>query len=179
MWSQWDSRSGGSDNDLPPSSPVCACKRDGERKTEIVSQCMYSKCVCVWKCFCGCNDADGHYVVQTDNESCDSTITGHYRNIKPNLSFLCPTTALIFTLTYRSIFVHQNPNYLHSHRDTPLHLNQIIMSNAHTKNTATTIYQPIQPFMHSETPSYLQTPSQWPRYECCDDLLNGKWYHTA
>lgn len=38
MWSQGDSRSGGSDNDLPPRSPVCECRRES----------VFSVCLMMW-----------------------------------------------------------------------------------------------------------------------------------
>lgn len=90
---------GGSDNDLPPSSPVCKCKR--ETKGEIVRQYMYSKCVIV----CVCNDVDGQNIVQTDNESCESTIKGHYRKTKPNLSIRW-VTSLVASISLQPVFIY-------------------------------------------------------------------------
>lgn len=52
-----------------------------QRHREITHQYMYSKRVCVWGNVCV--RACVMHVVQADNESYVSTISGHYRNIKP------------------------------------------------------------------------------------------------
>ncbi len=101
---------GGSDNDLPPSSPVCECKRERQREKLCVSICTVNVCVCV--CVCVCNDVDGQNIVQTDNESCESTITGHYRKPNPILP-ISPLFGLHFLHIYvQSIFIFRSM-YVH------------------------------------------------------------------
>lgn len=124
------------------------------REKDIVRQCMYSKCVCVGKCFCGCNDVDGPnwmYVVQTANESCDSTITGYYRNTKPNLSFLWVTFSACTNCThpYINIQIHictlkpQLPSFTYE-KTSLSQQNHYVLPRP--QNTPMTVYQPIQPF---------------------------------
>lgn len=144
MWSQGDSRSGGSDNDLPPSLPVCECKREWERQREKL--CVSAWTVNVYVCDCVFvyvrNDLDGQHVFQI-NESCNSTITGHYRNTRPNLSclwvtmsesslytlhlniliHLCTSKPLHFqNLTYKHLFLSS----LYTHKYTPMPVSTLL-----------------------------------------------------
>ena len=139
---------------------------------------MCAACVCVCVCVCVCNDVDGQNIVQTDNESCESAITGHYRKPNPiqtlfSLGFLYPPSLQTQSiLIYRSACVYikkvKSP-YLHNHKSS------FCLLYTHTE-TRPCQYPPIYSLRDTHL---FADASQRPEYHCCDDLLNGKWYHTG
>lgn len=182
MWSLGDSRSGGSDNDLPPSSPLCECRRE----KLCVSICTVNECVFVCVCYtvCVCNDVDGQNIVQTDNENCESAITGHYRKNKPNPSILWDTVFVsLYTVSLNIQFhlctlkglITFTDMWINLHITKPSHVFiSFCFSYTHTET---------RPCPYSDIYSVRDTQlfadaSQRLQYHCCDDLLNGEWYHT-
>lgn len=53
--------------------------------------------VCV---LCVFNDVTGENIAQTDNESYESTTTGHYSGIKPNAPFFWVILSVMYVCTY-------------------------------------------------------------------------------
>lgn len=155
MWSQGDSRSGGSDNDLPPRSPVCECRRES----------VFSVCLMMWM-----DRILSKQIMGVMSQPLQA-INGKANPISPFLGLyflhLVHPNARIHVCILKTpiIFIHMWIN-LHISVCTALSVVfTLIRKHSHAC---------IHPFTQSETPSYLQAP----RYHCCDDLLNGKWYHA-
>lgn len=141
----------------------CVSAGERERETEklCVSICTVNVCVC--------NDVDGQNIVQTDNES--RPLQSHYRNTKPNLCFLWVTFSVstscshVCTLKWSSFTCGL----------TSLHTYISFRLPYTHKKTHPCPYPPIYSLRDTQL---FADASQWPQYHCCDDLLNGKWYHT-
>lgn len=145
MWSQWGSRSGALDNHLPPSWPVRVHDR-----------------VCAWVF----SDENGQRIVQTDNESDESTTTGHLQDETNPI-----TPCWIFSISFVLIAAmhEQNPGYLFVQASVPP---PNPLQPAPSPQPRVNTPMPVSNCLLSLRHSYLQAPG----CHCWDDLLNAKWY---
>lgn len=107
-------------------------------------------------------DVNGQNIVQTDNETYESTIIGKKQTIIFGLHFM---------------------RLVHPHEQNPLQLPPFTWMNLHNLLFQSSLH------WHRNTPMSVSThllpdiqlfadASQWPESHWCDDLLNGKWYHA-